>query len=161
MRTTWVSYFVAPFVLRFVFYFVVQSVVLYFALNSLPARAFDPYSLFGGEEQTPPEVKPFKLPSLTGEAVDFHGYLPPLVAAPRLDADGIFEQAVNCFPEASKFKVEVTLEGGLRSQDILTADNTHIGKSYAGIVARMPLYSPWPRTGSGSGNICAAQPLLS
>lgn len=50
-------------------------------------------------------------------------------------------QAVNCYPEPTKFNVEVNLEGGLRSQGVVTADNTTIGREYVDIVARMPLYS--------------------
>ncbi|WP_051790805.1 hypothetical protein [Endozoicomonas montiporae] len=97
--------------------------------------------IFTGETQTPPEVQPFELPTLTGEKADYNGYINPLEPAPRLDADGIFQQAVNCYPEPTKFNVEVSLEGGLRSQGVVTADNTTIGKEYVGIVARMPLYS--------------------
>ncbi|OED44685.1 hypothetical protein ACH42_06920 [Endozoicomonas sp. (ex Bugula neritina AB1)] len=97
--------------------------------------------LFGGETQSPPAVKPFELPTLTGERVDYQGYINPLVPAPRLDSDGIFIQAVNCYPEPTKFNVELNLEGGLRSSGVVTADNTTIGKEYIGIVASMPLYS--------------------
>ena len=97
--------------------------------------------IFSGETQTPPDVKPFELPTLSGEKADYNGYINPLEPAPRLDADGIFQQAVNCYPEPSKFNLELSLEGGLRSQGVVTADNTTIGKEYVGIVARMPLYS--------------------
>ena len=37
--------------------------------------------------------------------------------------------------------MELNLEAGLRSQGVVTADNSTIGKEYIGIVARMPLYS--------------------
>ena len=97
--------------------------------------------IFTGETQKPPEVQPFELPTLTGEKADYNGYINPLEPAPRLDADGIFLQAVNCYPEPTKFNLEVNLEGGLRSQGVVTADNTTIGREYVGIVARMPLYS--------------------
>ncbi|MFK0572512.1 hypothetical protein [Endozoicomonas sp.] len=58
-----------------------------------------------------------------------------------LDSDGIFLQAINCYPEPTKFYVELNLEAGLRTQGVVTADNTTIGKEYIGIVASMPLYS--------------------
>lgn len=96
---------------------------------------------FTGEKQTPPEVKPFELPTLTGEKVDYQGYMNPLEPAPRLDSDGIFQQAVNCYPEPTKFNVELNLEAGLRSQGVVTADNTTLGKEYISIVASMPLFS--------------------
>ena len=96
---------------------------------------------FTGEQQAPPEVKPFELPTLTGEKVDYQGYMNPLEPAPRLDSDGIFQQAVNCYPEPTKFNVELNLEAGLRSQGVVTADNTTLGKEYIGIVASMPLFS--------------------
>lgn len=97
--------------------------------------------VFTGETQTPPEIQPFELPTLSGEKVDYNGYINPLEPAPRLDADGIFEQTVNCYPEPTRFNVELNLEGGLRTQGMVTADNTTIGREYVGIVARMPLYS--------------------
>jgi hypothetical protein len=97
--------------------------------------------IFTGEARKPPEIKPFELPTLSGEKADYTGHINPLEPAPRLDADAIFQQAVNCYPEPSKFNLEINLEGGLRSQGIVTADNTTIGREYVGIVARMPLYS--------------------
>ena len=100
---------------------------------------------FTGEKQAPPEVKPFELPTLTGEKVDYQGYMDPLEPAPVLDSDGIFRQAVNCYPEPTRFNVELNLEAGLRSvhgeQGVVTADNTTLGKEYIGIVASMPLFS--------------------
>ena len=119
-----------------------QIIIGFLTLLPLPGMALNPMELFNREEQTPPNIQPFQLPTLTGETVDFRGTVAPLVEAPKIDADGIFAQAVNCYPEPTKFNVEVHLEGGLRSQGIITADNTTIGKNYAGIVARMPLYSP-------------------
>ena len=114
------------------------SVVL--ALVSGPVVAF---GLFGeNDTQEPPQVQPFKLPTLTGEEADFRGYMNPLIEAPKLDADAIFAQATNCYPESSRFRLEVHLEAGARTQGIITADNKTIGKNYAGIVAKMPLYSP-------------------
>lgn len=100
---------------------------------------------FTGEKQAPPEVKPFELPTLSGEKVDYQGYMNPLEPAPVLDSDGIFRQAVNCYPEPTRFNVELNLEAGLRSvhggQGVVTADNTTLGKEYIGIVASMPLFS--------------------
>ncbi|MBO9496471.1 hypothetical protein J7438_20650 [Thalassotalea sp. G20_0] len=96
---------------------------------------------FTGEKQAPPEVKPFELPTLSGEKVDYQGYMNSLEPAPRLDSDGIFQQAVNCYPEPTKFNVELNLEAGLRTQGVVTADNTTLGKEYIGIVASMPLFS--------------------
>lgn len=96
---------------------------------------------FTGEKQAPPEVKPFELPTLTGEKVDYQGYMNPLEPAPLLDSDGIFQQAINCYPEPTKFNVELNLEAGLRTQGVVTSDNTTLGKEYIGIVASMPLYS--------------------
>lgn len=96
---------------------------------------------FSGEKQTPPDVKPFELPTLTGEKVDYRGYMNPLEPTPVLDSDGIFQQAVNCYPEPTKFNMELNLEAGLRTRGVVTADNTTLGKEYIGIVASMPLYS--------------------
>lgn len=109
-------------------------------LASLNAQAGG-LDIFSGETQTPPDIQPFELPTLTGEKADYNGYINPLEPAPRLDADAIFHQAMNCYPEPSKFNVELNLEGEIRSQGVVTADNTTIGREYVGIVARMPLYS--------------------
>ncbi|MBO9483674.1 hypothetical protein [Salinisphaera sp. G21_0] len=75
---------------------------------------------FNGKKQTPPEVKPFELPTFTGEKVDYQGYMNPLEPAPVLDSDGIFQQAVNCYPEPTRFNVELNLEAGLRSRGVVT-----------------------------------------
>ena len=109
---------------------------------SSPAVAFDLKGMFGGEEQSPPSVTPFKLPSLTGEEADYHEHIPPLTPAPKINADHIFVQAVNCFPAKSLFDVEVHIEGGISNKGFAAGDSSMVGKSYAGIVARMPLYSP-------------------
>ena len=114
------------------------GIVFGFVTLPLQAGLLDEYL---GKKQAPPEVKPFVLPTLTGEQVDFQGYMNPLVPAPVLDSDGIFQQAINCYPEPTKFNMELDLEAGLRTEGVVTADHVTLGKEYIGIVASMPLFS--------------------
>ena len=120
---------------------IISLVVALVVLLALSLHAQAGLDVFTGPPQKPPEVTPFELPTLTGEKADYNGYINPLEPAPRLDSDAIFQQAIHCYPEPSKFNLELNLEGGLRSQGVVTADNTTIGREYVGIVARMPLYS--------------------
>ncbi|WP_050987959.1 hypothetical protein [Thiothrix nivea] len=48
-----------------------------------------------------------------------------------------------CYPEKSKFDIDVDLRAAIRSSDVLDLQDTTtgLGKSYVGIVASMPLYS--------------------
>lgn len=90
-----------------------------------------------------PEFKPYRLPTMEGDSRSYQESLPPLVEAPAIDPDGVFNSVMSCYPSPSKFNVDVELRGQLRSEpggDDLFA-STDIGSNYVGIVARMPLYS--------------------
>jgi hypothetical protein len=91
----------------------------------------------------PPEVKPYKIPTLNGETRDFH-YIPPIKLAKVIDADEVFRMIVNCFPERPKWGIEVKSVAGLRyteQNSVSTFDTAGLSRYYAGIVAEMPLYS--------------------
>ena len=97
----------------------------------------------GSELEKPPEVKTYQLPTLAGDGIDYHAKPAAIVQAPALDADAIFKAVLACYPERSKFDIDVDLRAAIRSSDVLDLQDTStgLGKSYVGIVASMPLYS--------------------
>lgn len=96
-----------------------------------------------GELEKPPDVKPYQIPTMAGDGVDYHDQPAPIVKAPAVDADAVFRRVVACYPEKSKFDIDVDLRAAIRSSDVLDLQDTAtgLGKSYVGIVASMPLYS--------------------
>ena len=97
----------------------------------------------GSELEKPPEVKTYQLPTMAGDGLDYHAKPAAIVQAPALDADAIFAAVLACYPERSKFDIDVDLRAAIRSSDVLDLQDTTtgLGKSYVGIVASMPLYS--------------------
>ena len=97
----------------------------------------------GSELEKPPEVKPYQIPTMAGDGLDYHANPAAIVQAPALDADAIFKAVLACYPERSKFDIDVDLRAAIRSSDVLDLQDTAtgLGKSYVGIVASMPLYS--------------------
>ena len=91
----------------------------------------------------PPEVKPYQTPTMAGDGLDYHAKPAPIVQAPAIDADAVFSRVLSCYPERSKFDIDVDLRAALRSNDVLDLQDTTsgLGKSYVGIVATMPIYS--------------------
>ena len=97
-----------------------------------------------GKSSTPaPDFKPYRLPTMEGNERSYQDNLPPLVKAPTIDPDGVFNSVMDCYPSPSNFNIDVELRGQLRSEaggdDLF--ESTDIGSNYVGIVARMPLYS--------------------
>ena len=97
----------------------------------------------GSELEKPPAVKPYQIPTMAGDGLDYHDKPAAIVQAPALDADAIFKAVLACYPERSKFDIDVDLRAAIRSSDVLDLQDTAtgLGKSYVGIVASMPLYS--------------------
>lgn len=97
----------------------------------------------GSELEKPPEVKPYQIPTMAGDGLDYHAKPAPIVQAPAIDADAVFSRVLACYPEKSKFDIDVDLRAAIRSSDVLDLQDTAtgLGKSYVGIVASMPLYS--------------------
>ncbi len=96
-----------------------------------------------GEAEKPPAIQTYQLPTLAGDEVDYHSKPAPLAKAPALDPDAIYKTVLSCYPEKSKFDVDVSLRASIRSADVLDENDlsSGLGKSYVGIVANMPLYS--------------------
>lgn len=92
----------------------------------------------------PPALKPYEVPTLVGDQLDYHAPAAGLVKAPAIDADAIFARVMGCYPEKSKYNIDVSLRASLRSNPALDLEDNSsgsLGKSYVGIVASMPLYS--------------------
>ncbi len=97
----------------------------------------------GGEAEKPPEPKVYKTPTMVDDGLDYHDKPAAIVQAPALDADAIYKSVLGCYPEKSKFDIDVDLRASIRSSEVLDLQDTTtgLGKSYVGIVASMPLYS--------------------
>ena len=99
-----------------------------------------------GEENKPPDVKHYKIPTMSGDSLDFKAKPPALIKAPKIDADAVYQYVLDCYPEASKWKLDVNLRGQIAStpDSILSSDGTNsteLGSSYVAIVASLPIYS--------------------
>jgi len=97
----------------------------------------------GAAGEAPPETKPYKLPTMLEDGADYHERPAPLVEAPLIDAEAVFDRVVSCYPAVSNFKIDIDLKGMLASSDMATIEEStsYLGKSYVGLVAKMPLYS--------------------
>jgi hypothetical protein len=95
------------------------------------------------EEQKPPNIKRFEIPTFTGKPVDWNHQKPAINPLPKIDGDAIFKVVNRCYPLKSGFGLDISLKAGATYKDtssnqINTLDSN---KYYAGIVANMPLYS--------------------
>ena len=110
-------------------------------VSSETAPAWWPWK--GGEAEKPPEPKVYNTPTMVDDGLDYHDKPAAIVQAPALDADAIYKSVLGCYPEKSKFDIDVDLRAAIRSSDVLDLQDTTtgLGKNYVGIVASMPLYS--------------------
>lgn len=88
-----------------------------------------------------PPPRPYKLPRMGGPHGDHYSPIPPLKTAPAIDADGLYRSILACYPEKSKFKLDVELQTSFTNRATYDYTGTAIGQHYIGIVARMPIYS--------------------
>lgn len=90
----------------------------------------------------PPEVEPYRVPTMIGDELNFKAKPAPLVKAIAIDADEVFNRVLACFPERSKYQLDVHLRAAVRTSPTLDVEDVSgLGNSYVGIVANMPLYS--------------------
>ena len=98
-----------------------------------------------GDAEQPPKAKPYRLPTLAGDDVNFHDQPAKPVKAPHIDSDAVYKYVLDCFPEDSKWNLDVSLRAQLaKSGGAILGDDgseTELGSSYVGIVANLPLYS--------------------
>ena len=95
------------------------------------------------DDLPPPDVTPYQLPTMTGDVPAINDHVAPLVVAPSIDADMLFNKLLACYPTRSKWQIDVDLKAGSRiGEDVSSvANGTDLGRNYAQIVASMPLYS--------------------
>ena len=99
------------------------------------------------EAQQPPKAQPYKIPTLHGDKLNFKAKPPPLVKAPNIDADAVYEYVLACYPAASKWNLDVNLRAQIANNpetNILSSagtSTTELGSNYVAIVASLPLYS--------------------
>lgn len=93
------------------------------------------------EDIPPPEFKPYTLPTFNGTEPAIDDHIEPLIKAPKINADSIFQRVLSCYPHKSKWKLDVELRGSVASDDIISDSGNSLGRNYVQIVASMPLYS--------------------
>ena len=87
-----------------------------------------------------PKPEPYKLPQFESETTHWT-QTAPLQTAPYVDAERLFYAVVACYPETSKFGLEVDLEARFGNRTGYTVSGSEIAQHYVGVVASMPLYS--------------------
>ncbi len=89
-----------------------------------------------------PEVQPFELPRLQGDT-QYKDTVPSLLPAPEIDSDLIYQNVLNCYPEVSKFKINVDLVAGYRqvNDQYNSSAWPDLTEHYIGIVGKIPLMS--------------------
>jgi len=97
-----------------------------------------------GEAEQPPPPKPYRLPTMAGDDLNFQDQPAAPVKAPHIDSDSVFRYVLSCFPEKSKWDLDVRLRGQVAlTGEVLDENNVEsaLGSSYVAIVASLPLYS--------------------
>lgn len=94
--------------------------------------------------EPPPEFKPYKLPTLTDDGLDYNSRPAALVKAPAINADAVLASVLSCYPAKSHWDIDVELRGQLRSNQGFTVDDdggTQLGSNYVALITKIPLYS--------------------
>lgn len=117
------------------------------AAKSKPKQEEEP----APERPAPPHVEAFTFPTYDGGGGDFHEPPAELAPFPDIDTEAIYGVVVRCFPERVPWAIEIDAVAGARYTDnnnstavIDSSSNNQfnsLSKYYAGIVARIPIYS--------------------
>ena len=89
-------------------------------------------------------MEPYKLPTFKGQTPSINNPIAPYIQTPRLNADAIYQRVLACYPQKSKWQIDVDLRAAMTAADsgfYSSADTSGIGSNYVQIVANMPLYS--------------------
>lgn len=89
----------------------------------------------------PPTIKPYEIPTMSGNKRDFRAAPAGWVKAPRIDGDAVFRTIIACYPTKSYWTLDVDLQAAIRNTGAVDVSGTTIGRAMVGIVARMPIYS--------------------
>ena len=88
----------------------------------------------------PPKIRPYEVPTF-GEKRNFRDAPAQWQKAPKINGDAIFRMVVACYPNKSRWNLDLDLQAAVRNQNMVDVTGTVIGKNTIGIVARLPLYS--------------------
>jgi len=88
----------------------------------------------------PPKVQPYEVPTF-GQKRNFKDAPAQWQKAPKIDGDAVFRMIIACYPNKSRWNLDIDLQAAVRTANAVDITGTAIGKSTVGIVARMPLYS--------------------
>ena len=91
-----------------------------------------------------PAVEPYKLPTFKGQKPAINNNIAAYIKTPKLNAGSIYQRVLACYPQKSKWQIDVDLRAALTAADssfYSSADTSSIGSNYVQIVANMPLYS--------------------
>lgn len=94
--------------------------------------------------EAPPKFKPYKIPTLSGNEVNFRHRPPAFVKAPMINPDFIYNALLSCYPANSHWDLDIRLRAQLRTNEGFFTDDTgstEIGSNYVAIIANLPLYS--------------------
>ena len=94
----------------------------------------------------PPKFKPYSLPTLHNDQRSYQNKPAPLVKAPKIPAEKLFNSIMNCYPAISHWNIEIALKGSISTSNFISVDEdndgtTSIGQNYVRLVASMPIYS--------------------
>ena len=111
---------------------IVFAVVVIFYISCGTARA----------DNTTTHIKPYEIPTFTGEKVEWDKIKPAINPLKTIDGDYLQSVVTNCYPE-KPWGIELNFKAGAQyratvSNEITTSDSSPY---YAGIVFNMPLYS--------------------
>ena len=91
-----------------------------------------------------PPIEPYKLPTFKGQKPAINNNITAYIKTPKLNADAIYKRVLACYPQKSKWQIDVDLRAAMTTADssfVSSADTSSIGSNYVQIVANMPLYS--------------------
>lgn len=113
----------------------------------------------------PPEIMPFEWPTLKGGAPHYNTPTPALRPTPKIDPNAIFQTVLNCYPEKSKFELDLNLFAGMwiNLDEYNSDDWPESSEHYVGIVGKMLLYSTTAISAQdGHRNVCSLlHPIIS
>ncbi len=114
---------------------------VFMALTATLASASDLWPWASQAPASPPPMKPYEIPTMSGNKRDFRAPPAGWIKAPRIDGDAVFRTIIACYPTKTFWNLDIDLQAAVRNTGAVDISGTTIGRSMVGIVARMPIYS--------------------
>ena len=89
--------------------------LLLWATSTVSANDWGISSPWSEPAVLPPEAQPFELPTLHGDEPHFNTPIPAMPPAAKINPDAIFNSILHCYPEKSKFKIDIDIVAGVKS----------------------------------------------